>query len=183
VLKRCALVGAVALAVSAGDAAAQGVGSGLDVERIAPRVENAQRIWPVKFLCGTIAPDPAEPERPASPADPLAPGTYLSAINVTTTVSLLGLELRVAEAKPLGAPVGATGKVNLPALLEGTAVEIDCKQITDLLFPPRGGTPAPSFVKGFAHLVHSGSGPGAEPSRAKSVDVVAVYSSNRTAVP
>lgn len=180
---RYALFVAVALAVAAGDAAAQGVGSGLDIERIAPRVENGHRIWPVKFLCGTIAPNPADPERPAAATDPLVPGTYLSAINITTTVSLFGLELRAAEAQPLGAPAGVTGHVSLPALLEGTAIEIDCKQIVDLLFPPRGGTPPPPFVKGFAHIVHSGSGPGAEPTRAKSVDVVAVYSSNRTAVP
>jgi hypothetical protein len=177
-----ALVGLVGLAISVGDAAAQGVGSGLDVERISPRVENNHRIWPVKFLCGTIAADPANPERPASPGDPLVPGTYLTAINVTTTVSLGGLELRVAEAKPVGAPAGATAQMILPPLLAGTAIEIDCQQIRDLLFPPRDPT-APLFVKGFVHLVHSGSGPGQEPARAKSVDVVAVYSSNCTAVP
>ena len=70
-----------AFIVGAGEASAQGVGVGasLDVERISPQKLGAQTVFVVKFLCGTIPPHPTDPQ---ASQGPLAPGTYMTAINL-----------------------------------------------------------------------------------------------------
>jgi hypothetical protein len=184
-MSRAILIGVAIWATGLGSAAAQGVGSSLDVETIAMRQEGEVRFWWVKFICGTIEAASDSPQDPASPTDPLTPGAYRTAINITTSTSLGGLKLLAVEAKPLGDPAGRSGEIDFGLLLAGTAVEVDCKQIIDIVYPPGGRDvpPAPPFVKGFVRLFHPGGdlGPGFEGSRARSVHVVAVYTSNRVA--
>jgi hypothetical protein len=70
------------LVLTVGPASAQGLGVGasLDVERITPQKLGTQTIYMAKLLCGTIPPSPTNPQAPAGAL--LAPGTYLSRINI-----------------------------------------------------------------------------------------------------
>jgi len=186
-MRSAVIVTAVAfLFLGANEAAAQGVGSSLDVEVIARKqLDEDTTVWTAKFLCGTIESSASDPQLPASPTDPLTPGTYRTAINILGGISnIFGLKLVVKEAKPLDEPAGRSAQRNLPAEIEGKAFEVDCKQITDLLYPPRGGVSPPSFLKGFVQIRHDPIlGPGSEPGRLRGMEVIAVYTSNRTKLP
>jgi hypothetical protein len=73
---------AAGLLFTAGTASAQGVGVGasMDIERIPAQRLGPQRWYMAKLLCGTIQAKPGDPQAPAGPL--LAPGTYLSRINI-----------------------------------------------------------------------------------------------------
>jgi hypothetical protein len=68
------------LSLAAGSASAQGVGASLDVETIVPQKLSQQSVYMTKLLCGTIPADPTAPQAPAGAL--LAPGTYLSRVNI-----------------------------------------------------------------------------------------------------
>lgn len=186
-MKRRILTAAALWAVAAGYAAGQGTGASIDVETIELQTKDDIRSWWVKFVCGTVAPDATGPNTLSASA-PLVPGTYRTAINVTTSVSVAGLKLAAAVAQPLDEPVGVIGDRELAPLIQGTAVEIDCGQIIDVLYPPSrsGGGPVPPFVKGFVRIFHPGCTlpcPGFEAARADYVHVAAVYTASPVTKP
>ena len=139
----------------------------------------------MKFLCGTIERDLAPPDDPTQIFDPLVPGTYRTAIDVTTATSVGGLRLSIAEARPFGDTSPQPEQFVLGVLEEGHAVEVDCGQIARILYPPDLPGPfPPPFLKGFVRLFHpGGQGPGFEGARARSVHVVAIYTGEPTAAP
>ena len=106
---------------------AVGVGVTLDSERVVPiQNENGDFVYLAKFLCGTIADDPFNPQIPDQNIvvgeNNLVPGTYLTKLNInnpsTSSVTLV-------LSPPL---IAVGGQIVLPPL-PGGRTTLDCRSI------------------------------------------------------
>lgn len=127
-----------------------GVGVSLDIEVYKPEVLPqdptipGMYVYPVKVLCGEIAPQDSSLER----GYPLAPGSYRTAINIHNFGrSQVSFWKYGVIANPQGMNPAPIGKRMQESLAPGQALEVDCKNIADLVTPP--GTKPPDFIKGF----------------------------------
>ncbi len=151
------------LGLSAPDVAAQGAGTSIDVESVASTQLGRQHFFLVKFICGDVF-ETQDDQGEFTPE--LAPGTYLTAINVgNLRGSPVRLNVRLAEALPVDVGTGRTATLDQQPRLQGRgALEIDCATITGAF--DGDGTDDGDFVKGFATI--------RVPRQAR-IEVVAVY--------
>ncbi len=167
-----------------------GTGASIDVEIVTPKQIRATSVFSVKFLCGEILPGGASLEQGSSEnaslaqGSPLAPGSYRTAINIHNPnpqavkfekKAVIALSQRSLERGRISDPVPEF-------LLPDEAMEVDCLDINELLFPGGGPPPnpqgsdlldrnfLPQFIKGFVviHVPRQGQGLG-------TLDVVGVY--------
>jgi hypothetical protein len=159
--RRIFILALAALFAFAFQAQAQGVGASLEIETITPKSIGGQFVYAVKFLCGTIPHNPADPQE-ALPGFPLAPGTYRTAINIhnPNTVRVQFTKLALIT-NPQGKPRGKVGKAVAETLRVEQGLEVDCENIYELL--ASSPTAAP-FIKGFVVI-----------KSRRQLDVTAVY--------
>ena len=119
---------------------AQGVGSSMDVEEIEAKMypDYYRAKWTVKFVCGTVRPKVANPQKPKQKGAPLVPGTYRTSINIVylpgsdkSTQFHWNVILTQPPGDPWGPPEpGSTKHVASPFWLnQYQGAEITCKEI------------------------------------------------------
>lgn len=155
-------------AMSALSACAGGVGAGgtVDVEAVSSKRILGQVVFSAKFLCGTIPAEPGLPQFPASPPDLsvlLAPGTYLTTINIHNpdTLTVMFSKKAVESERQWQGP-GTIGESVRDSLVWDQGLQVDCRDIQRLL---RDTIPLQThFTEGFV-VVRS----------ERELDVTAVY--------
>ena len=172
-------IAVAALSSFAGTAAAQsgaGVGVSLDVERIVAIRAKKNLVYSAKFLCGEIAASGPSLEL----GQPLAPGSYRTAVNIhNPNEESVEFTMKAVIANSQSSPRGPIGILKQEVLRPDEALEVDCRDIADLVLGH-----SPSLANGFVVIkvsVPLGSRPVTLSNRITPLGVVVVTTVNSTA--